>query len=415
MTEDERSCEPQPAGVRLAHEIRRLRQEAGLSQPQLARKIGYTRQYVSLAERLDHNLPSAELVRALDRALDADNHLVALREQGKREQQSLHRQGLQKKRTGQNSSHDAELPLLSGLAPADIPDLVDHLREQWHLLVKTDNLFGPRFALGSVHEHLRLLAGLARSARGAARREIVRLAAQYAESAAWLHEDAGEPSAAHHWTGRAMEWSHEADDRLMLAWTLFRRSQQATAGNDPAGTLGMAEAAHRDGPALPAPMRAAITQQQAHGHALDGDALTAQKTLDQAHAWAAADTQGEARSGHGSFCTASYIELQRAHCWLRLGQPRKAVDLYEAVLPSLPVVYRRDRGSALSRFAMASTAVGEPERAAHLADEALDIAHSSGSVRTKHELRGLAAALAPYDSVAAVADFRAKMALDAGL
>lgn len=346
MTEDERSRTPQPAGVRLAHEIRRLRHEAGLSQPQLARQVGYTRQYVSLAERLDHNLPSAELVRAIDRALNADNYLVALREQGKSEQKSLHRQGLPK-RTEQSSVHDAKLPLLSGLAPSDIPDLVTHLREQWHLLVKTDNLFGPRFTLGPVHEHVRLLEGLARSARGSARREIVRLAAQYAESAAWLHEDAGEPSAAHHWTDRAMEWSHEADDRLMLAWTLFRRSQQATAGNDPARAIGMAEAAHRDGPALPAPMRAAITQQQAHGHALDGDALTAQRKLDEAHAWAATDTQGEARGGHGSFCTASYIELQRAHCWLRLGQPRKAVELYEAVLPGLPVVYRRDRGSAL--------------------------------------------------------------------
>jgi tetratricopeptide (TPR) repeat protein len=162
-------------------------------------------------------------------------------------------------------------------------------------------------------------------------------------------------------------------------------------------------------------MRAAITQQQAHGHALDGDALTAHRTLDQAHTWAAADTRGEARDGHGSFCTASYLELQRAHCWLRLGQSRKSVELYEAVLPGLPAVYRRDRGGALSRFAMACTAVGEPERAADLADEALDIAHSSGSTRTKLELRSVATALAPHDAIPAVGAFRARMASGAGL
>ncbi|WP_157620405.1 helix-turn-helix transcriptional regulator, partial [Saccharothrix sp. NRRL B-16348] len=46
------------AAIRLALEIKRRREEAGLSQPQLARRIGYTRQYVSLAERPGHNLPS---------------------------------------------------------------------------------------------------------------------------------------------------------------------------------------------------------------------------------------------------------------------------------------------------------------------------------------------------------------------
>lgn len=212
-----------------------------------------------------------------------------------------------------------------------------------------------------------------------------------------------------------MEWSHESDDRLMLAWTLFRRSQQATTGGDPARAIGMARAAHRDGAALPAPMRAAITQQEAHGHALDGDALTTHEKLDEAHTWAAADTRGEARSGHGSFCTGSYIELQRANCWLALGHPHKAVELYDQVLPALPVVYRRDRGTVLSRFALATVAVGEPERAAQLADEALDIAHSSGSARTEYQLRGVAQALSPYDTLPPVAAFRSRLTLNGGL
>ncbi|MDQ2587300.1 hypothetical protein CKY47_25610 [Saccharothrix yanglingensis] len=82
----------EPAGVRLAREIRRRRTEAGLSQPQLARKIGYTRQYVSLAERAGHNLPSAEVVRALDHALGTGGALMALREEGRNEQKRLRQQ-----------------------------------------------------------------------------------------------------------------------------------------------------------------------------------------------------------------------------------------------------------------------------------------------------------------------------------
>ncbi|WP_433270764.1 helix-turn-helix transcriptional regulator [Actinosynnema sp. CS-041913] len=405
--------EPRPAAVRLAYEIKARREKAGLSQPRLGVAIGYTRQYVSLAERPGQNLPSFELVKAIDKALEADGTLIALRQAAKREQQTV--------RGDADSKPPVEAPAdrrsqagspLSGLSPAQIPDLVDHLREQWHLLVKTDNLFGPRFALGPVHDHLRLLQELMRTARAPVRREMVRLAAQYAESAAWLHEDAGEALLAQHWTDRAMEWAHEADDRLMLAWTLFRRSQQAAAACDPARTVALAEAARRDEAALPTPMKAAIAQQEAHGHALDGDPNTAQHKLDEAHTWAAADTTGDARAGHGSFCTATYLELQRAACWLTVGQPARAIRVYEMVLPSLAPAYRRDRGTALSRFATAAARIGEPEYAAHLADEALDIAHSSGSVRTENELRTVALLLAPHRTIAAVAAFDHKLAMN---
>jgi transcriptional regulator with XRE-family HTH domain len=74
------------SAARLAHEIRRRRIIAGLSQPQLAQMVGYTRQYVSLAERASRNLPSQELVRGLDSALGADGALVSLRAQAKDEQ-----------------------------------------------------------------------------------------------------------------------------------------------------------------------------------------------------------------------------------------------------------------------------------------------------------------------------------------
>jgi transcriptional regulator with XRE-family HTH domain len=72
----------------LAGEIRRLRKAANLSQVALARRVGFTRQYVSLAERTTHNLPSAELVRHIDDALGADGALIALRNLAREEQRS---------------------------------------------------------------------------------------------------------------------------------------------------------------------------------------------------------------------------------------------------------------------------------------------------------------------------------------
>lgn len=79
---------PEQPSARLAAEIRRLRRAAQMSQPELAQRIGYTRQYVSMAERVGKNLPSQELVRALDTALDAAGSLLALRAQAKIEQRA---------------------------------------------------------------------------------------------------------------------------------------------------------------------------------------------------------------------------------------------------------------------------------------------------------------------------------------
>lgn len=268
------------------------------------------------------------------------------------------------------------------LTAAEVEELVAHLREQWHLLVRTDNLLGPRHALASVRQQLAVVGDLLSKTRGDAQRNVVRLAAQYAESASWLHEDEGELAQARQLIGHAMEWAQEADDRAMLAWTLFRRSSQAAGCGDGAQAIGLAQAAQRSDPALPAPMRAALAQQHVHGCALDGDEAGSQRWLDDAVSWAATDTAGDARQGHGSFCTETYLQLQRAHCWLHLNRPERAVQVYETALPTLPTANRRDRGVALANFATACAAADEPARAAEVGSEALAIARSSGSVRT---------------------------------
>jgi transcriptional regulator with XRE-family HTH domain len=79
---------PLPLAQRLAEEIRRLRKAAGLSQPELAAMTGYTRQYVSLAERPKRGLPSVELVSAIDDALGAASGLRALRQQADTERRA---------------------------------------------------------------------------------------------------------------------------------------------------------------------------------------------------------------------------------------------------------------------------------------------------------------------------------------
>ncbi|MFC4375734.1 helix-turn-helix domain-containing protein [Nocardia halotolerans] len=80
-TESERT--PGDIANHLAREIKRRRLDAGLSQRGLATATGYTRQYVSMTEWEDANLPSQELIAAIDTAVGANGDLVAIRAEAK--------------------------------------------------------------------------------------------------------------------------------------------------------------------------------------------------------------------------------------------------------------------------------------------------------------------------------------------
>lgn len=198
------------------------------------------------------------------------------------------------------------VPIISGAGSSvhgtinagQVDDLVHLLRDQWHLLVKTDNLLGPRFALRGVLDQLHLVEEVLPDVSSSGRSEVLRMGARYAESASWLSEDSGDHESARSWNLRAGQWAREADDRRMMAWTRLRFSSQAmTAGNVDEGVAHALVAASEKG-LLPV-TRAAITQQAAHGFALQGDELSANRHLEMAHDWAASDDGGDARAGHG--------------------------------------------------------------------------------------------------------------------
>jgi len=111
---------------------------------------------------------------------------------------------------------------LETLSAGQLEELIGLLDDQWHALVRTDNLLGPRHALSGVSDQLGVIDTLLRSVRPPVRRRVLQLGAKYAESAAWLHEDSGNMNGARYWTGRSMEWALEAGDRLMMSWVRSR-------------------------------------------------------------------------------------------------------------------------------------------------------------------------------------------------
>jgi tetratricopeptide (TPR) repeat protein len=300
---------------------------------------------------------------------------------------------------------------LGELSAAQTEELTAHLGDQWHVLVKADNLLGPRHALGGVTTGLGVIDALLRTVRPPIRESVLGVGARYAESSAWLHEDAADMAGSRYWAQRALEWALEGNDRLMVSWVLFRGSQHAAADRDSARAADLAAAARRQGCELPSLMVAAILQQQAHVYAMDGDERRCHMALDRAHLLAAAaDDPGDASAGHGSFCTPAYLEMQRGGCWLRLGRPGRALAALEAALGSLPPAYRRDRGVGLSWQAAALGAEGEHAEAARVAMEALGVARDSGSGRVLNMIIPVAHQLAGHSDIEAVARLRSALA-----
>ena len=300
---------------------------------------------------------------------------------------------------------------LETLSAGQLEELIGLLDDQWHALVRTDNLLGPRHTLGGVRDQLGVIDTLLRSVRPpspapgpVARREVRRISRVAARG---LRGHERRPLLDRTVHGMGAGSRGPADDVLgpVPPWRACRRDRDAAA------VAGLAAAARREGKNLPGPMLAAVLQQEAHAHALDGDEAACQAALDQAHGQAASpDDPGDASNGHGSFCTPAYVEMQRGRCWLLLGQPAKARAALDGAIRSLPPVYRRDRGVALSALATAFAAIGEAGEAAITATQALAVARDAGSERIVSMVIPVATALAPYRSINAVAQLREALA-----
>jgi len=159
----------------------RVMAERGIGVRELARQVPCNPGYLSNV-RSGRKRPSRAMALRLDEVLDASGALAVL----------AVGPGVGVADPAGGELDAAARLRLEGLSAAQLDELAEHLAGQWHALVKTDNLLGPRHALGAVHGHLGVIEALLRVVRQPVRGRVLGLAAKYAESAAWLHEDAGD-------------------------------------------------------------------------------------------------------------------------------------------------------------------------------------------------------------------------------
>jgi hypothetical protein len=152
-------------------------------------------------------------------------------------------------------------------------------------------------------------------------------------------------------------------------------------------------------------LAAIAASRAAYGYALSGD----HTATERAHARARElldNIDDMPDAPYGSWLNERWIALGEAQSWTVLGDYHCAAQIFQNALADHPGRYLRARGVCLARTALAHAGDSEVEQAATLGLDALPIGVQTGSARILTALAQLDFALAPWNTVPAVADFR---------
>jgi transcriptional regulator with XRE-family HTH domain len=285
-------------------------------------------------------------------------------------------------------------------------DIVAYLQRVLEEHRVAQKMVGTRQLISVVTAQMSLIERFLKGARGEIRNELLTVSAGYAALVGWFYQDAHNVSAATYWTDRAMEWAQEAGDHTLVSYVFCRKAHQARDQREAERVVGLAQAAQRVQDPLPSRIRALAVREEAQGYALAGNEVACQRKFDEALELVTC-SRGEGVPTRGPECyvTEASVERQRAVGWMTLGHPRRAIDLFERELATMPAVQHRDRGVYLSRQAVAYAADQDPEQAVATGHEALAVGRETGSARIFTELHRLDTALAQWVDLPIITQF----------
>jgi transcriptional regulator with XRE-family HTH domain len=292
--------------------------------------------------------------------------------------------------------------------PRSVDDaVVDHLAGVLAQQRQTEDVIGPRRVLVPVLAELDLVERLAREARGPVRARLVRLAGEYRQFAGWMGEDTDDHPAALLHYARAMDAAQEVGDDNMQTSVLSMKSHLAWSEQDAARAIGLAAAGRRDPGRVSPGVLALITQQEARGHALDGDGDGVDRLLDLTEDLTATAAERPEDEPPWVYFAAdpARVLFQRGVAYVELGRHSDAVDLFEQAHARLASGYRRDRGRYAANLAVAAALDGQVDRAVAAGREALTVAVETGSAHTLTDLRRMRRALDRWPDHPAVREF----------
>ncbi|MCA1702011.1 MAG: helix-turn-helix domain-containing protein [Actinobacteria bacterium] len=355
-----------------AAELARRRGDAKLSLAGLAALAHVHRGYLHRMER-GERWPSGTVVRAVDTALGADGTLLATWEAA----------------DAAVDPDDFERFERALAAPQRTDAaVVEHLARVLAEQRRAEDALGARRLLPPVLAQLKVIEQLATDTAGPLRRELLTVGAHYEQFAAWMYQDSMDPAGARRHYGRAMDAAQEIDDADMVTSVLSLKSHLAWSLGDAASAVELAQAAQRDPRRVSDAVLALAAQQEARGHALDGDTAVTERALDRSAALthAAAEHPDDAPPWV-YFNDPDRLAFQRGVAYVELGRHTDAVPLLSTALEHLTNGYDRDRGRYAGMLALALAGAAEAEEAVACAKRAAELAVATGSALAARELR----------------------------
>lgn len=399
-------------------ELRRIRQEAGLSLCALSRAIHYSKGHLSKVENSEKP-PHIDLARLCDAALGAGGALLALVPARTLETVAAPRDDawmldLTPDGTGPNTAPPFVMSSSAGgLAAAAAEEItVEVFRASFNRSVDLGERVSSRVVLPMVTTHANTLWSLALVAPAATRSSLTTLAALNATYAGWLVLEAGDDHVAQRWSSTAVTLAEQTGNADLVAYTLIREAQVAVFRDSPDRVLALAAQIGRDTRVSPR-FRGIAAHREAQGYAMLGDYDQCQRALDRSAILLSAAEEPPTFDGATlppmANCGAQIGGVIAGWCLHDLGRPRGAVEVLDKEIVRIGETHRRANARFGARRVLAHAATGEVDHACKLAHELLDVAAVVDSATVRGEFRRLARALARWHNHGAVRELNPRL------
>jgi transcriptional regulator with XRE-family HTH domain len=364
-------------------ELRRRRTARGWSLSDLAEAVHYDRGYLSKVER-GLRVPAPAVVRLCDAAVEAGGALIALAPSLVPETSVA----LPSARPVSGLVRMFEQGAAGAAAFAD-----DHrttaegARLLFQALRAQGHVAAPNSVLPALAAEFGVLRAAAHRSRGTARRQLILLAAQYAEYAGWMIQERGDEAGAIALTETATTLARLAGDPGFVACALVRQADVELYRGDGGAVVRLARQAIDEG--ATAAVRVLATQRLAQGWALIGRPRECRDALMLAEEAAVTAMPG-AETTFGSHGGGRLMDVVRGWCLLDLGRPDEAADALAAGLAVAPPQAHRARALYGVRLALSHATDGDWRSARRAGFVALAEAHPVDSASVRHQLHKLA-------------------------
>ena len=419
----------------IGSELRRLRQQAGMSLTDLAKRVHFSRAHLSKIEN-GRVRASMELVRRCDAAVGAEGRLIAAAERhavmsvpedAGEGTEDVWVMGVGADGAGWATPVNRRDALRAGVSswvslrltpptprPAALGPALEGFSALFREVRRLGQVTGPGVVLPMVIAQTQAVRGVAAAAgESPERTALLRLAARFAEFAGWMAQEAGDDRIAAGWTREAVEIAGAAGDRELEAHAWVRRALITLYRDDHQQTVELARRGQSD-PRVSPRIRGLAALREAQGHALGGDHDACRRALDRGRELLAEAGGGGAQPpadvpALGPASVPDMAAVVTGWCLYDLGRPAAAVEVLGPVFDRMPVTSRRARARYGARLALAYLGVGEVDQACGLLDRLLDDTDAVDSATIRHDLRRFSRFLPQWRSYSGAQELHARL------